>query len=187
VVAESFVLRIKFSGKNPAHRKSAKRYMQIARLQTRMTRPIMQKLTRIILTVITPLILGGLIYILFRATSLKMFSWFHAIGLDNIISYARHYTAKSTIFPTWVIFSLPDALWLFAFTNLMLIIWHDKFSMQSLFWLLVAPTVGILLEVGQALKIISGTFDFTDLILILISATIPFLFTNLNLKLNERF
>ncbi len=27
VVAESFVLRIKFSGKNPAHRKSAKRYM----------------------------------------------------------------------------------------------------------------------------------------------------------------
>ena len=28
VVAESFVLRIKFSGKNPAHRKSAKRYVQ---------------------------------------------------------------------------------------------------------------------------------------------------------------
>ena len=28
VVAESFVLRIKFSGKNPAHRKSAKRYRQ---------------------------------------------------------------------------------------------------------------------------------------------------------------
>jgi hypothetical protein len=29
VVAESFVLRIKFSGKNPAHRKSAKRYVQL--------------------------------------------------------------------------------------------------------------------------------------------------------------
>jgi len=28
VVAESFVLRIKFSGKNPAHRKSAKRWQQ---------------------------------------------------------------------------------------------------------------------------------------------------------------
>ena len=27
-VAESFVLRIKFSGKKPAHRKSAKRYVQ---------------------------------------------------------------------------------------------------------------------------------------------------------------
>jgi len=27
VVAESSVLRIKFSGKNPAHRKSAKRYV----------------------------------------------------------------------------------------------------------------------------------------------------------------
>ncbi|MFD2162479.1 hypothetical protein ACFSJU_08740 [Paradesertivirga mongoliensis] len=29
VVAESFVLRIKFSGKNPAHRKSAKRYQPL--------------------------------------------------------------------------------------------------------------------------------------------------------------
>ncbi len=29
VVAESFVLRIKFSGKNPAHRKSAKRYRSL--------------------------------------------------------------------------------------------------------------------------------------------------------------
>ena len=28
VVAESFVLRINISGKNPAHRKSANRYMQ---------------------------------------------------------------------------------------------------------------------------------------------------------------
>ncbi len=28
VQAESFVLRINFSGKNPAHRKSAKRYAQ---------------------------------------------------------------------------------------------------------------------------------------------------------------
>ena len=28
VVAESFVLRINISGKNPAHRKSAKRYQQ---------------------------------------------------------------------------------------------------------------------------------------------------------------
>ncbi len=36
VVAESFVLRIKFSGKNPAHRKSANRYKQAAtfRFQT---------------------------------------------------------------------------------------------------------------------------------------------------------
>jgi len=29
VVAESFVLRIKFSGKKPAHRKSAKRYASL--------------------------------------------------------------------------------------------------------------------------------------------------------------
>ena len=31
VVAESSVLRIKFSGKKPAHRKSANRYLQLQR------------------------------------------------------------------------------------------------------------------------------------------------------------
>ena len=31
VVAESFMLRINISGKNPAHRKSAKRYTQLLR------------------------------------------------------------------------------------------------------------------------------------------------------------
>ena len=36
VVAESFVLRIKFSGKNPAHRKSAERYNQ-PQLTTKIT------------------------------------------------------------------------------------------------------------------------------------------------------
>ncbi len=33
VVAESFVLRIKFSGKNPAHRKSAKRYKKTIKIK----------------------------------------------------------------------------------------------------------------------------------------------------------
>ena len=34
VVAESFVLRINISGKNPAHRKSAKRYKAVWRTET---------------------------------------------------------------------------------------------------------------------------------------------------------
>ncbi len=40
VVAESFVLRINISGKNPAHRKSANRYMQF----------LMKQISAIILT-----------------------------------------------------------------------------------------------------------------------------------------
>ena len=38
VVAESLVLRIKFSGKNPAHRKSAKRYLPFHKKSSNKTR-----------------------------------------------------------------------------------------------------------------------------------------------------
>jgi hypothetical protein len=42
VVAESSVLRIKFSGKNPAHRKSAKRYCQAEKKTVRRLTPLIQ-------------------------------------------------------------------------------------------------------------------------------------------------
>src|SRR3990172_4353052 len=104
---------------------------------------------RLKLTVIIPLLIGGLICILFRADSLLMFRWFDTIGLGQTIKTARQLIGHSNL-PAWTVFSLPDALWIFSFTNFMLIIWRDKFWGQSLFWIFIAPTVGLFSEVGQA-------------------------------------
>jgi hypothetical protein len=130
---------------------------------------------RIIFQVITPLLIGGLIYIFFRADSLLMFRWFDTLGLTKIISSCRQFTVGHFHLPTWILFSLPDALWIFAFINLMLLIWQDRFSINSIFWLLIAPTIGIFSEVGQVVHIIPGTFDIIDLTLILTASTLPFL------------
>ena len=129
---------------------------------------------RIILTVIFPLLIGGLTYILFRADSLLMFRWFDSIGFGESIKTVRHLIGHSKL-PAWTIYSLPDALWLFSFTSFMLIIWRDKFSTQSIFWIFIAPTVGLLSEIGQAFHFVRGTFDATDLALILIASTLPFI------------
>ena len=134
----------------------------------------MQKCKRIILTIILPLILGGLIYILFRSDSLLMFQWFDYIGLQQSITTARQ-SFGHIYLPSWIIYSLPDALWIFSFISIMLTIWRDKFTRQSIFWIFIAPTIGILSEIGQAFHFIRGTFDIIDLTLILIASTIPFL------------
>ena len=129
---------------------------------------------RLTLTVILPLLIGGLIYILFRADSLLMFRWFDSIGLGQTIKSIRSSIGQPNL-PSWTVFSLPDALWIFAFTNFMLIIWRDKFSGQSIPWIFIAPTIGLLSEIGQAFHLVRGTFDLTDLTLIVIASIIPFI------------
>ena len=130
--------------------------------------------TKISLQVVLPLLTGGLIYILFRADNLLMFRWFDKLGASDFISVCRQHTIGQFSLPTWLIYSLPDALWVFSFTSLMLSIWRDKFSVQSIFWILVAPTIGLLSEIGQAVHLVRGTFDFSDLTLILIASSLPF-------------
>lgn len=144
----------------------------------------MHKPLRLILTVIIPLTIGGLIYILFRSDSLKMFRWFDSIGLSYFFDIARHQITFASKIPNWIIFSLPDALWLFSFTNLMLILWDYNFSRLSIFWIILAPLIGLFSELGQAITIIPGTFDFTDLTLLLIATILPFSIINKNKSIN---
>ncbi|MNL57990.1 hypothetical protein D3C87_1815890 [compost metagenome] len=48
---------------------------------------------------------------------------------------------------------------------------------------MIAPIIGIFSELGQLFKCVSGTFDITDLLLILIASALSFLqvFNNQNI------
>jgi hypothetical protein len=127
-----------------------------------------------------PVILGGLIYLTYRADSLVMFSWFKFLGLTDFVTFLRtdHHLQNLTV-PNWVKFSLPDALWLFSFTYIILLLWDFKLNRQSAIWIFLAPTVGLFSELGQLVGIIPGTFDKTDLLLLFLATTFPFfLITN---------
>ena len=69
-----------------------------------------------ILFVYLPIILGVLIYIFFRSKSLFYFYFFKLFNLDIYIIAARKYVfLHRKLIPNWVIYSLPDGLWIFSF------------------------------------------------------------------------
>ena len=124
---------------------------------------------------ILPVFLGGLIYLTYRVDSLLMFNWFKIIGLNDLVHFLRtDNILQNWTIPNWVKFSLPDALWLFSFTYIIILLWDFKITRQSAFWIFIAPTVGLFSEIGQLIGIIPGTFDKVDLLLLILSTALPF-------------
>jgi hypothetical protein len=134
------------------------------------------------------LIFGGLIYILFRQDTLKMFNWFNHINLSGVLFKLRLYTLPiSEHLPKWFIYSLPDGLWLFSYLSVLLVIWGNTISKQNIYWLLSVPLIAIFSEIGQFFEIISGTFDILDLIFYIAGTVMPILtFTNSKITKYEK-
>ena len=131
------------------------------------------------------LLVGGLIYILFRTSTLKMFSWYETIGLGELTNVMRKMTFQfSDKIPEWILFSLPDGLWIFSYV-LMLFIWQNSVSIKNIFWISIIPILAIGSELGQLFGLVIGTFDIADLLFYIFGMTLPFiLFTkSINLKL----
>ena len=135
---------------------------------------------QIIIGHVFTLLLGGLIYILFRQDTLKMFSWFDNINVSSAISELRLCTVPlSGHFPNWFLYSLPDGLWLFSYLSVLLAVWDNVISKHNIHWLLLVPMVAIFSEIGQLFEIVPGTFDIFDLIFYLLGTVLPILiFTN---------
>jgi hypothetical protein len=128
----------------------------------------------IIVKTLIPLFFGSLIYILFRSSSLNMFAWFDLLGINHFIDFLRQQLLHVKLWK-WIIYSLPNGLWLFSFINLFLIIWERQICKFSLIWLIIPPTLGIGSEILQYFGLIHGTFDYIDLIICIIATIIPFL------------
>lgn len=141
---------------------------------------------KIFLASILSLILGTAIYLLFRASSLKIFNWLEILTIDfrssDIRNFSISYIEK---LPNWFLFSLPDGLWIFSYVCLMVCIWNFKFNYQSIFWICIIPIIAISSELGQAINLVKGTFDILDLVFYILGFCIPFIliFNNKNYKL----
>jgi len=114
---------------------------------------------------ILPLFLGGLLYLLFRSTDLRMFDWVTIVGLEQTVQAMRGIASpyRSNI-PDWVIYSLPNALWLYAFMIAIKLVWKDQVRMRWL-WYSIPIFTGFVVEFLQAWHLIPGTFDPMDLAL----------------------
>lgn len=121
-----------------------------------------------------PIILGGMIYVLFRPLSLKMFDWFEFIGLMDIILKMRDFSQNYLFFPNWFYYALPDGLWTYAFTSSFMLIWGKSSTLK--YWLAIPFILSIIPELLQYFNLLVGTFDLYDLLFQLFGFFISFLY-----------
>ncbi len=119
---------------------------------------------------------GGLIYILFRTTEPLFFNWFSQLGIENWIYSVRE---KSLIIysflPQWIVYSLANGLWAFAYTLIVLCIWTGSNSFLKYFWFFSIPVLVFGFEVLQLTGDLQGTFCLNDILWSAIGITIGFI------------
>lgn len=142
----------------------------------------------LLLSSIVSLLIGGCIYLLFRDPSLIFFGWIDDLGFLNEVKAWQLTTAPlKSVLPEWILFSLPDGLWLFSYVCLMLHLWRKSMPWPGLIWTLALPTLAVLFELIQSMVDTLGTFDWLDLLFYLMASIIPFVLfkKKINFKLNS--
>lgn len=115
---------------------------------------------------------GAMIYLLFRPTHLLMFRWLDSIGLMDFVDSIR---ANQKNVPEWIIYSLPDGLWMFSYCLFIGCIW-DFDIRECLFILVILPIYAVTIEIMQYFHLVSGTFDFMDLVVFLTAFVLGLLY-----------
>ena len=108
------------------------------------------------------LLLGGLIYVIFRDKSLLMFDWFNTIGISNEVDGLRRMFQGEGIYG-WVKYSLPDGLWIFSYMFIVDAIWDRERNAVSMIFLWGLPIVAVLSECLQYFSLLPGVFDWMDI------------------------
>lgn len=116
-------------------------------------------------TSIVSLFIGGIIYILFRRHTLNMFVFLRNIGIEHFF-VQRTFNYNSAI-QRFIIFSLPNGLWLLSIIIIFAIIWKNS---KKWFYIYSSAFTGfnIIAEILQKFDVIPGTFDLFDVSVLLI-------------------
>lgn len=149
----------------------------------------MDKLFSYILMPSLTVLAGGLIYILFRPTEAVFLSWFSTLGIDSWLGAVRGSSVSvNSLLPNWMIYSLPNGLWAFAYTLIILRIWKGSNSIMKCFWYISIPVLVFGFEVLQYTGDLPGTFCRCDLLWGVLGINLGFLFVyriNYNLNLSR--
>ena len=131
---------------------------------------------KLIFLSILSILFGGVIYIAFRSSSIILFKWIDYIVLIDPVENLRIVTLPyKEYLPDWFLYSLPDGLWMFSYSCIVLVIWKRKITKYSLLWLLSLPMISILFEVLQYYDYFNGTFDIIDIVFFIFGSLLPIL------------
>ncbi len=117
---------------------------------------------------------GIFIYLIFRIPSVTLSSALHRIGLWEAYNTLR---VDKTYVPAWILQILPDALWMFSLSILILWIWGFERRIESLTWLGIILVAGCGLEFLQYTGVLPGQFDVWDLGAMILAVLVSLCFT----------
>jgi len=138
----------------------------------------MKHLRYLTANVFIPLVLGTAIYLCFR-TETQFLSWipFGLMMPEESLALVNSHS--------WIIYNLPDALWLYAFICSLLTVWESN-SKIGIAYSFVALSVAVIFELLQKKGWATGTFDLLD-IYFYIAATLMALMLFFQSRSNQYF
>lgn len=94
-----------------------------------------------------------------------MFKPLELMGLLDDVRALRsaHWFPPIETVPEWVVYSLPDGMWLLSYMFAMEFIWNNDSKHIRLFFVWVIPMAIIAHEFCQLMGLASGTWDILDL------------------------
>ncbi len=122
--------------------------------------------------IILPLFLGGIIYLIWGVENIRLVDYL----LHWDFLYQIRISLQAVHLPNWVIYNLPDGLWLFALLQTLALVWNGE--KDKIMWMIVGTAMAIVHEVGQWADTFQGTFDFLDLMVYGISTIASILVSN---------
>ena len=109
---------------------------------------------------------GCVIYLFFRSTSIALYKFSCAIGLQNLLEQAREAVSDWQV-SDFVRFCIPDGLYCLSYVILMDAIWPGK-GVSKTIAVSAIPVAAIVHETLQGFGIVRGTFDSLDLLCYLV-------------------
>ena len=128
------------------------------------------------------LLAGTAIYFSTRSENILLNQWVAHIADGKFLQFFQRLASNAWV-PGWIMYSLPDALWMMALTLFILLIWDFKIHRRSTVWLALAVVAGAGLEILQGFHLMRGTFDMADLLFVLLAASVPITITLLKQRL----
>lgn len=111
-----------------------------------------------------------MIYLMFRSESLVMFRWCESFHIREYIDSIR---IPCTL-PQWVVFSLPDGLWLCSYALFVSTIWDFDLK-QGWPYVFFLSVIAIGSEIAQAFGLMRGTFDWMDMVCYIIGMLLAYI------------
>jgi len=116
--------------------------------------------------IVQPFLFGTAIYLLWRSKTILMFSWLRFVGLyAQVVALRAECAGVKHLIPGFILYSVPDGLWLYSFTVLMGLIWFNepRRSIRA-FWIVLPVLLAVCSEFAQRFRLIPGTFDWWDVV-----------------------